>query len=285
MRGLTVHPRIRGERQPLSRQYSSAAGSSPHTRGTHDPRRAAWRRCRFIPAYAGNALALHAGTSSAAVHPRIRGERRVCVASCSTTFGSSPHTRGTHQRIHSTAAASRFIPAYAGNASWVQSLNPQASVHPRIRGERPRLQSTGPLVSGSSPHTRGTLRYRSCCSTTGRFIPAYAGNARNPQFAPVQRPVHPRIRGERERYNDSDVLNVGSSPHTRGTPAPTPAHRLPGRFIPAYAGNARAGKVDQIPDSVHPRIRGERVSASRYSHTLFRFIPAYAGNAASPRQP
>ena len=95
MRGLTVHPRIRGERQPLSRQYSSAAGSSPHTRGTHDPRRAAWRRCRFIPAYAGNALALHAGTSSAAVHPRIRGERRVCVASCSTTFGSSPHTRGT----------------------------------------------------------------------------------------------------------------------------------------------------------------------------------------------
>ena len=152
----------------------------------------------------------------------------------------------------------RFIPAYAGNASWVQSLNPQASVHPRIRGERPRLQSTGPLVSGSSPHTRGTLRYRSCCSTTGRFIPAYAGNARNPQFAPVQRPVHPRIRGERERYNDSDVLNVGSSPHTRGTPAPTPAHRLPGRFIPAYAGNAGPSNPARRNNPVHPRIRGER---------------------------
>ena len=177
MRGLTVHPRIRGERQPLSRQYSSAAGSSPHTRGTHDPRRAAWRRCRFIPAYAGNALALHAGTSSAAVHPRIRGERRVCVASCSTTFGSSPHTRGTHQRIHSTAAASRFIPAYAGNACPHPCPPAARPVHPRIRGERRSVESSTKKQSGSSPHTRGTLVLERSIRSLIRFIPAYAGNA------------------------------------------------------------------------------------------------------------
>ena len=138
-------------------------------------------------------------------------------------------------------------------------------------------------MSGSSPHTRGTLRYRSCCSTTGRFIPAYAGNARNPQFAPVQRPVHPRIRGERAVVGR---LGGGLS-----------------RLIPAYAGNAAPTALRVSGASVHPRIRGERVvyqnklwdingSSPHTRGTLYhtvlryagtRFIPAYAGNARARR--
>ena len=52
----SVHPRIRGERTPMRQPTPSAAGSSPHTRGTpaKDDVQAAMER--FIPAYAGNAL-------------------------------------------------------------------------------------------------------------------------------------------------------------------------------------------------------------------------------------
>ena len=195
------------------------------------------------------------------VHPRIRGERTGAARGNVIGGGSSPHTRGTPRLRGLMLDYVRFIPAYAGNASWVQSLNPQASVHPRIRGERPRLQSTGPLVSGSSPHTRGTLRYRSCCSTTGRFIPAYAGNAFRRVPAVGRDTVHPRIRGERCIKISPRVISDGSSPHTRGTLSTR--HRLPDarRFIPAYAGNARPDRMAMLTMTVHPRIRGERTLA------------------------
>ena len=71
------------------------------------------------------------------------------------------------------------------------------------------------------------------------------------------------------------------------------------RFIPAYAGNAFVPKCVASSISVHPRIRGERMSDGSTAmsadgsspHTrgtlmppnkaglIGRFIPAYAGNA------
>ena len=70
--------------------------------------------------------------------------------------GSSPHVRGTLADAIYQASPGRFIPACTGNASWVQSLNPQASVHPRMRGERvpPPCPAVG--LPSSSLHTRGT---------------------------------------------------------------------------------------------------------------------------------
>ena len=50
-----VHPRECGERTRLSNTSFAAIGSSPRVRGTHQPRMAATRPCRFIPASAGNA--------------------------------------------------------------------------------------------------------------------------------------------------------------------------------------------------------------------------------------
>ena len=96
------------------------------------------------------------------------------------------------------------------------------------------------------------------------------------------------------------VSAVGSSPLTRGTPRPMPVYSVPGRFIPAYAGNS----VVRIPfllraigsspltrgtlleknqkawnQSVHPRLRGELVEKPYQKQKLKRFIPAYAGNS------
>ena len=85
----------------------------------------------------------------------------------------------------------------------------------------------------------------------------------------------------------------------RGTrPAQSPHQRVL-RFIPAYAGNARAGADRRPHRAVHPRVCGERVSMpSSHASTAGssprmrgtppppvaqvhppRFIPAYAGNA------
>ena len=157
-RGPTsVHPRMRGERSSARIHNARLSGSSPHTRGTpaaDDPMTAL---VRFIPAYAGNALALHAGTSSPAVHPRIRGERDSWKNAAVSTSGSSPHTRGTHVAALGHRRRSRFIPAYAGNAHPRWKFGLATAVHPRIRGERMGGHPPGNRDGGSSPHTRGTL--------------------------------------------------------------------------------------------------------------------------------
>ena len=176
--GRSVHPRIRGERNPFSGAAAPARGSSPYTRGT--PKRR--RRVRTCPT----------------VHPRIRGERAVVGR-----LGGG---------------LSRLIPAYAGNAAPTALRVSGASVHPRIRGERVVYQNKLWDINGSSPHTRGTLYHTVLRYAGTRFIPAYAGNAvlhvpRHPCTA-----VHPRIRGERSIGRPSRALLDGSSPHTRGTP-------------------------------------------------------------------
>ena len=266
---------------------SAICGSSPHTRGTHRLDVRGLVRARFIPAYAGNTRSGAASPSARTVHPRIRGERMVTIAVRSGSVGSSPHTRGTQPLLRGGRPCARVIPVYAGNA---------------------QATTTGPyLPDGSSPHARGTHRGGDDPIRPVRFIPAYAGNAASRCSMRARISVHPRMRGERSKKPRTFWRHFGSSPHTRGTRTqhrPADAGR---RFIPAYAGNARAGHQPMRGLTVHPRIRGERQPLSRqYSsaagsspHTRgtqhaaarsashVRFIPAYAGNAVLhvPRHP
>ena len=151
------------------------------------------------------------------VHPRIRGERRSRPASASLTAGSSPHTRGTRWKFPAASAEKRFIPAYAGNAQMPSGWRVVDAVHPRIRGERSPRSTVTRAATGSSPHTRGTPCDHDGSIAAGRFIPAYAGNARSSSRCPMPAPVHPRIRGERTEIYLPNPKADGSSPHTRGT--------------------------------------------------------------------
>ena len=152
--------------------------------------------------------------------------------------GSSPHTRGTLKDSGSDALSERFIPAYAGNAAMRQAFGRRWTVHPRIRGERGPSVLTSCSTSGSSPHTRGTHATLGGYIPHIRFIPAYAGNARQSLQSAHRVAVHPRIRGERCGADAGAVKHAGSSPHTRGTRPLAKVISKVLRFIPAYAGNA-----------------------------------------------
>ena len=155
-------------------------------------------------------------------------------------------------------------------------------------------------LPGSSPRGRGTPRVDQSTNALGRFIPAWAGNARAPPPAGRRRPVHPRVGGERLPSLSSALPVSGSSPRGRGTQHRVVRECQTERFIPAWAGNAPrlAETLKVVP--VHPRVGGERpvdslVSANgngsspRGRGTLVhhsengaphRFIPAWAGNAS-----
>ena len=72
----------------------------------------------------------------------------------------------------------------------------------------------------------------------------------------------------------------GSSPLTRGTQNADYLRDIGVRFIPAYAGNSSAIPNGSIPETVHPRLRGELVRFLMVQFLKRRFIPAYAGNSS-----
>ena len=94
-------------------------------------------------------------------------------------------------------------------------------------------------------------------------------------------PVHPRVCGELPRLADVVGRRTGSSPRVRGTRHVPHLLAAGARFIPACAGNSRAGADCGRCPAVHPRVCGELRPTTIFGALNLRFIPACAGN--SPR--
>ena len=217
--------------------------------------------------------------------------------------GSSPRVRGTRGPHNEQAAAARFIPARAGNASVVVATVNGFPVHPRACGERWLILRHPLGITGSSPRVRGTLPRGRDKRIDARFIPARAGNAYSSCVVTAIISVHPRACGERCGQVGYKFGERGSSPRVRGTLPVTVPSAIVVRFIPARAGNAAINVARSILTPVHPRACGERKtthgayldvtgSSPRVRGTLARrhqvqltrrFIPARAGNAWAPR--
>ena len=192
----TVHPRVCGEHFPLFFRHCCEFGSSPRVRGTRALLRAGWRSGRFIPACAGNTLPCFHPSTVTPVHPRVCGEHLGIPAWVGTALGSSPRVRGTHCRHHREPEAERFIPACAGNTSFLAVFSLFRSVHPRVCGEHSEICQLNRLGRGSSPRVRGTRTSLGCLNTLERFIPACAGNTSPGVFSSDILSVHPRVCGE-----------------------------------------------------------------------------------------
>ena len=175
-------------------------------------------------------------------HPRIRGEHCHRSRVAPPIWGSSPHTRGAPAAAPPAPTTSRD--------------------HPRIRGEHVGAIHLHRMLAGSSPHTRGALERCRAGRDPGRIIPAYAGSTADFHGHRRYRRDHPRIRGEHCSRSRRPRRAVGSSPHTRGAPLPSPVPTPSAGIIPAYAGSTCKSRGRSSSWSDHPRIRGEHVFRS-----------------------
>ena len=105
-------------------------------------------------------------------------------------------------------------------------------------GEQSDFNLDGHFGTGSSPRVRGTAAEILGVLANGRFIPACGG--------------------EQSEYREHN--------------------RRPFRFIPACAGNSVATFLQELPQSVHPRVCGEQWREEVWLPINERFIPACAGN-------
>ena len=232
-------------------------GSSPLTRGKHaalDRRR---ERRGIIPAHAGKTRPQQGLRATPQAHPRSRGENGKSSRGWPGDPGSSPLTRGKPRLFGVADRAPGLIPAHAGKTFRAGFRLALVAAHPRSRGENSDAFFAQLETLGSSPLTRGKLLRDQGRGGLGRLIPAHAGKTtRFGRVAHVGRD-HPRSRGENTIADAVAALSQGSSPLTRGKhPARSALVQLQG-IIPAHAGKTCAGDSEVIPNTDHPRSRGE----------------------------
>ena len=210
------HPRIRGEHNGV--QYSPAGyfGSSPHSRGAHSTDGILFVYGRIIPAFAGSTPRSTTRARTPRDHPRIRGEHLVRLAGYGAQPGSSPHSRGARSRDPSSLRAGRIIPAFAGSTTCSMILPISMTDHPRIRGEHHPGELGRSRGQGSSPHSRGAPRRGRPVPLPAGIIPAFAGSTTRSPVPTRSARDHPRIRGEHGAFNPLQMVQMGSSPHSRG---------------------------------------------------------------------
>ena len=193
---MPVHPRVCGELAPSRRKTGSDTGSSPRLRGTPHARLPGRFFQRFIPASAGNSAETNRRAADCPVHPRVCGELADHPISAAGLDGSSPRLRGTLRLPVWRCSSERFIPASAGNSKSARSSLERQPVHPRVCGELGSWHSIFTVRHGSSPRLRGTRSVGGSGSGIERFIPASAGNSKEPRTGQMRMTVHPRVCGE-----------------------------------------------------------------------------------------
>ena len=252
-----AHPRSRGEHLANSLKLCYVTGSSPLARGTLLIFGAGAGIPRLIPARAGNTDPRKQVGDSVTAHPRSRGEHYAKNPISSIRNGSSPLARGTPPRNTHPRGDDRLIPARAGNTPRFARRADSLSAHPRSRGEHRSMVAVYGLSVGSSPLARGTQSVQVIPGGYARLIPARAGNTSSPQGRRSAVPAHPRSRGEHCPIAENVTCSTGSSPLARGTRGFLPPPALPGRLIPARAGNTKWDTAEIKPAAAHPRSRGE----------------------------
>ena len=240
-------------------------GSSPLTRGAPDDVVGRRWACGLIPAHAGSTVVFRRGVCRPGAHPRSRGEHMMQLLGRGVPVGSSPLTRGALRHFPTGVFARGLIPAHAGSTAtntWRTCL-PWA--HPRSRGEHPSF-----------------AKWRA-----GRrgLIPAHAGSTGAKRMGETLSGAHPRSRGEHCGGFDSEVVQAGSSPLTRGARDWDGHNCHHAGLIPAHAGSTSEYANSAAVMGAHPRSRGEHWGSVWVPGGRVGLIPAHAGSTTLARSP
>ena len=132
-------------------------------------------------------------------HPRVCGEKSVCIIELWQQAGSPPRVRGKENKDRCDFCRTRITPACAGKRSplWPALLYWQD--HPRVCGEKCLSRVPGLQVIGSPPRVRGKVTVSSGSVQVTRITPACAGKS-SPMLDNVPPSQdHPRVCGEKTK--------------------------------------------------------------------------------------
>ena len=234
---ISVHPHLRGEHWFFFSHTQKATGSSPPAWGACSSSPFAVVDYRFIPTCVGSMRRCNRGVRQWPVHPHLRGEHINCEVRNVDTGGSSPPAWGALRNMEFLLFLLRFIPTCVGSMARRINSSMKSPVHPHLRGEHVIKRELVDIWRGSSPPAWGACQIPLGSGRPFRFIPTCVGSICSSAGATGSGPVHPHLRGEHPRINETRRAMTGSSPPAWGACIYIFVHLSVQRFIPTCVGS------------------------------------------------
>ena len=192
--------------------------------------------------------------------------------------GLSPRVRGNRIHVARVEGECGSIPAGAGEPSYPDYKAVVVGVYPRgcggTIGGLPKLLA----AQGLSPRVRGNHRYNGWCLQQRRSIPAGAGEPDPPSKFALLKTVYPRGCGGTIPLANAPRSVEGLSPRVRGNQNHVGPGQVPGRSIPAGAGEPLLPQQPQLDNEVYPRGCGGTCFRVRYLGLPPGLSPRVRGN-------
>ena len=214
----------------------------------------------------------------ARVYPRVCGGTGGRPLGSTVVRGLSPRVRGNLRWPPGTKAASRSIPACAGEPGARSLLGRLHRVYPRVCGGTRPYEYRWRNYIGLSPRVRGNRRRDGGGQNAAGSIPACAGE---PAAWPAQwrhHPVYPRVCGGTYRWLVVRMTMPGLSPRVRGNQPPSTAVKQTIGSIPACAGEPRAAAQINPQCRVYPRVCGGTTETPGNPGSVLGLSPRVRGN-------
>ena len=212
----------------------------------------------ITPAYAGKRTKSSRCPPRMWDHPRVCGEKNLCILRRVEIPGSPPRMRGKAPTKTGCSCPGGITPAHAGKRICPRPGRMNSEDHPRACGEKSFAVVNGVQNSGSPPHMRGKAPARRSFGSCRGITPAYAGKRTTLDCLEVLRRDHPRICGEKLSCSASLESMRGSPPHMRGKVYSPSSPYITSGITPAYAGKSTLLCFPAEPGWDHPRICGEK---------------------------
>ena len=151
-----------------------------------------------------------------------------------------------------------ITPACAGKRLFGGLLLGSVQDHPRVCGEKQKLDENKKFRRGSPPRVRGKASLHFAVHGLRRITPACAGKSLDGFLESFFGRDHPRVCGEKKKLSTLESGLPGSPPRVRGK---VPRGRLPGGvagITPACAGKSCRRSRRQPSSRDHPRVCGEK---------------------------
>ena len=110
------HPRVCGEKNLEDKSLHPVRGSPPRMRGKEETETGGPGPSGITPAYAGKRSSCVSVFAGFRDHPRVCGEKLVCLPFRNYTAGSPPRMRGKVDEVLPGDTFSGITPAYAGKS-------------------------------------------------------------------------------------------------------------------------------------------------------------------------
>ena len=156
--------------------------------------------------------------------------------------------------------------------------------HPRVCGEKTTRSTTATASRGSPPRVRGEVSVLLPAPFAAWITPACAGRSQVPCYPSSTREDHPRVCGEKDRYDYKTAVRKGSPPRVRGEDVARPRKRDRHGITPACAGRSSIHLHSHSLLQDHPRVCGEKAHSRRWSDHVVGSPPRVRGEARRPRR-